>query len=542
MTQLGQEFGLMSKPFARLMQCLSCYLNAFGEHGLACQLATAALDMAINIWGPENVNTLYVLKIKVECLESSLRSQEAQQLLEDGLRYLESDSAKSSLSTFEHLEECYVLRQSMALNLFRERNYIGRIEQEYELLRLLDKAEQTRDRFQEKSQIPLALSEIGEFWSQLLAKEEFRRHAHQFNIAHSLGRLGEKESSLRITESLLADLTPEGVYKEKMTLFVHSMLNNKANIICERDPSAAFNIYLTVFKESISDLGILSTDTWIAANNVVSTEHIADHTNEVAEVWKDLFDNALKPGVQLPRTSELRDILRAIEFNLYLAEDWITHLEFEGNFAEAEDFSQKLQGIRRVFARGIDVRGYDGPHTSQQSIITNNRGLYFHKRGKYKDAEHHHRAAITQAEAKEDAVSSVFYYNVMLAIARQGRLEEARSYRKQNLDFISKAEDIHGTLEARMEKDQSDKAIYEEAASKIKRGELYNSGSWWSKNMEALRRAELRYSKLEQLPQSAAGSDRDETKTQKQSKDRFGITTRLKSMGQKIVSKLPAST
>jgi hypothetical protein len=31
MTQLGQQFGLMSEPFARLMQCLSCYLNAFGE-------------------------------------------------------------------------------------------------------------------------------------------------------------------------------------------------------------------------------------------------------------------------------------------------------------------------------------------------------------------------------------------------------------------------------------------------------------------------------------------------------------------------------
>jgi hypothetical protein len=49
MTQLGQEFGLMTKPFARLMQCLSCYLNAFGEHELACELASAALDMARNV-------------------------------------------------------------------------------------------------------------------------------------------------------------------------------------------------------------------------------------------------------------------------------------------------------------------------------------------------------------------------------------------------------------------------------------------------------------------------------------------------------------
>ena len=93
-----------------------------------------------------------------------------------------------------------------------------------------------------------------------------------------------------------------------------------------------------------------------------------------------------------------------------------------------------------------------------------------------------------------------------------------------------------------MEKDQSNKAIYKEATSKIKRGELYNSGSWWSKNIEALRHAELRYSKLEQLPQSAAGSDKDKTKTQKQSNGRFEIIIRLKSIGQKIVSKLPAST
>jgi hypothetical protein len=105
-----------------------------------------------------------------------------------------------------------------------------------------------------------------------------------------------------------------------MTLFVLSMLNNKANMIREQDPSAAFDIYLTVFKQSISVLGILSTDTWVAANNVVSAEHIADHTKEVAEVWRDLLDDTLKPGVQLPRASEIRNILRAMELNFFLPE------------------------------------------------------------------------------------------------------------------------------------------------------------------------------------------------------------------------------
>jgi hypothetical protein len=110
-----------------------------------------------------------VLEIKVECLESSLRSQEALQLLEDGLRYLDSDPAKSSLSKFEILEECYVLHQSMSLILLRERNYADRIKQEYELLGLLDKAKQTWvDRLQETPQAPPALSEMGnKFWSPI---------------------------------------------------------------------------------------------------------------------------------------------------------------------------------------------------------------------------------------------------------------------------------------------------------------------------------------------------------------------------------------
>ena len=550
MTQLGQEYSLMTKPFARLMQCLSCYLNAFGEHKLSCELASVAFDMATNVWGPENVNTLYVLKIKTECLESSLRNQEALQLLEDGLRYLDSDSAKLSLSTFELLEECYVLRLRMSLILFKEGNYSGRIEQEYEILRLFEKGEQTWiDQFQETSQVLPALSEMSEFMflSKMLATKDERditRHLHQFNIAHSLGRLGKRESSLQMTESLLADIAPEGVYKEEATSAVLAMLNNKAQMIGGRDPSAAFDIYFTVFKRSISVLGILSEHTWIAANNVVSLEHIEDHKKEVAEVWRDLLNDALKPGVQLPRTSQIGNFLKPLEFNSWLAEDWIFHLNYEGDLEQVEEFSEKLQRLYRDFARGIDFRGHYGPQrTLHMSVIANNRGVHLQKRGKYKDAEHYHRAAITYAEPEErDAENFVYYYNLMLAIARQSRLEEARLYRNQHLDFVSKAEDIHGTLEARMEKDQNDKATYEEAASKIEQGELYNGGPWWSENKEALRRAELRYGKLEQLQQSGAGSDRVETKTQKQSKAFFGITRRLKGMSRTIVSRLPAPT
>jgi hypothetical protein len=90
-------------------------------------------------------------------------------------------------------------------------------------------------------------------------------------------------------------------------------------------------------------------------------------------------------------------------------------------------------------------------------------------------------------------------------------------------------------LEARIEKDQNDKAIYEEAIGAIERGKLYNGGSWWSKNEEALRRAELRYGKLEQLQEPAAGSEKVEEKIQKQRKERFGITRRLKGIGKKLI-------
>jgi hypothetical protein len=84
----------------------------------------------------------------------------------------------------------------------------------------------------------------------------------------------------------------------------------------------------------------------------------------------------------------------------------------------------------------------------------------------------------------------------MLAVARQGRLEEAQQYREENKEHVCKAEAKLGVLEEVLQTDRLEKVIYDEGRRRMKDGDASRQEPWWEENEMVLKRTELRYGSL----------------------------------------------
>ena len=108
----------------------------------------------------------------------------------------------------------------------------------------------------------------------------------------------------------------------------------------------------------------------------------------------------------------------------------------------------------------------------------------------------------------------------MLAVARQGRVLEARTFREQYLQEVSYAEAVYGKLDDRLQRDDNEKSIYDQASRGVRQGTISRGDPWWTENQQILERTERRYGKL---LQSAVNED-----IRTQSLDKGTKTRRLK--------------
>ena len=89
-------------------------------------------------------------------------------------------------------------------------------------------------------------------------------------------------------------------------------------------------------------------------------------------------------------------------------------------------------------------------------LIYNTRGIWSQRYGRFAEAERCHRLALELCISKESQESErnlapVLRYNIMLAMARGGRLDEALHFRDTHREEISSEEIIYGALETRLE-------------------------------------------------------------------------------------------
>ena len=128
-------------------------------------------------------------------------------------------------------------------------------------------------------------------------------------------------------------------------------------------------------------------------------------------------------------------------------------------------------------------------------------GVSLQWRGQFNEAEKYHtRASEIEmslcGSARDADLLNVIYYNIMLALARQGRVAQAFAFREQHKTEIECVERIHGTCEERLERDRNDHEVYKQAENGLQTGNIRRGDTWWRFHQDVLNRTECRYGHL----------------------------------------------
>src|SRR5690606_3519869 len=120
------------------------------------------------------------------------------------------------------------------------------------------------------------------------------------------------------------------------------------------------------------------------------------------------------------------------------------------------------------------------------------RGGLLEGDGRFMEAERIHRQTLTtllNERPLDREWISLARSNLMLAIGRDGKLEEALGYRTEYCEEISTQEAIYGTLEKRLEEMRQENELYEMAKERLLKGEGEKGDEWWLQHAKALQKA-----------------------------------------------------
>ncbi|KAG5790214.1 hypothetical protein H9Q69_010714 [Fusarium xylarioides] len=476
---VSENVGLQSKQLARLMQVYSSYLNGFGDLKSALVISTRALDLATAMWGPNDISTFYVSKTKIDCLQSSQMYQKALDYIDRGLEYLYSGKHGLVEAEVERLGEIGDL-------LSTKRTILSDL---FDHQAALEVAIQVVD----------ILTEVRKLGSQSsLVDSAMLVSLH--NKAHSLHRLARFDEAEALNLEVLKDsLGSDGSVLVDHRAY-HAFLNLRGQIIVDKDNASpnqhmeALEIFSLVFQDTLGTHGIGGLDTWIAVNNVLSELVALEGDSRVQltslEIFELLFSLATKQG--LPRRSSHPKF----QYALWV---FLGHVNDSLQLLQSPDF-ERWWGMRTEFVQVCQMtQELPSLYTAGRA---NAAGVMLQARGRFGLAEAQHREALDVLnQLPEETLSAknardlfnVSNYNIMLALARQGRIYEARIYRDEHRREISPAEETYDSLEVRLDRDIKDQQLYDQTVAMMASGDLTPTDQWWLDHAISLERAQKRY-------------------------------------------------
>ncbi|KAF5547046.1 calcium-independent phospholipase A2 [Fusarium phyllophilum] len=455
------------------------YLNGFGGLKSALVISTRALELATAIWGPNDISTFYVSKAKIYCLQSSQMYQKALEDIDRGLEYLHSGNHGFMETEVERLGEIGDLLSTKRIILSHLFEHQAALEVTTQAVDIL-----TEIRKMDPQSPPVE--------SALLVALH--------NKAHSLHRLARFDEAEALNLEVLKDsLKSDGSIKVGHRSY-HAFLNLRGQIIASKENASpdqhmeALEIFSVVFQDTLGTHGIGSLDTWVAVNNVLSELAALDGDSRVQltslELFELLFSLATKQG--LPRRASHPDFQSALWVFLGRLNDTLQLLQ-------SPEF-ERLWGMRTEFVQVCQMtQELPSLYTAGRA---NAAGVMLQARGRFVLAEAQHREALdvmnqlpeeTLAAKKAQDLFNVSHYNIMLALARQGRVYEARIYRDGHRNEISPAEETYDSLEVRLDRDMKDQQIYDQIVAMMASGDLNPADQWWLDHAISLERAQKRY-------------------------------------------------
>ncbi|KAG7120410.1 Calcium-independent phospholipase A2-gamma like protein [Verticillium longisporum] len=495
---LAQSLALQSESQPGLMHVLALYLNAFGNVHVACQIASEALEMAKHFW-PDQPSLLNSFRwTKIQCFTNAQRFEESLVDIDtwaetaDLTLDAEADVAGSSKS---------VPRLSGQKRAALNQKYFALKE-----LRRFDEAHLLSKQLE-----PPTEGTENEWTAMALITKH--------NSAHALHRGGRSREARIVVDEVLRNVRgPDGELRVNRREYL-AFLNLKADLLLRGgdgtgDMNEGLALFKQVYDEQITTTGVVDSDTWIAANNVVNTladtpDEFPDSAQTSARIFVEMLTACAAPGMKQLRNQDSGKFQRHVRVFLIHFDEFFRTGRVPA--AESDGLLELRETLMNKFLLQTDVTVF-----VETFSVHNTRGVHLQQRGRAVEAEICHRDAmkglvewgamgadsppvpgINSVKDYEETVST-YHYNIMLAIARQGRLEHARAYREENKRSLEFAETFWGALEVRMQTDEMDRLVHTEAQKRLLDGDVPSDDpeGWWMQHDVHLSRSKMRYGVL----------------------------------------------
>ena len=464
-SQLLDEMEIFNTARARLLQGVGNYLAESKQSKSATYFSSQALDVAGQVWRPDDVSVLYIRRTYAESLVQDAKYAEAETVTLECMNMLEMQNIS------ENLGERNLLLVKLSIAHLHDQSLFG--QSKYH-----------------------ALATAYQNTIDLAVRTGFSRRQMrtlQSNVANNLVEIGRSAEARQINDDLIEEITSDSENFKASLTFYGVVLNVRAKILrdlirqsvvaAEKAQLEAeeFEIRKQVLNYSIEGGGIESLDTWKATNN--------------------LLEKFISRSQWVLCVSLMCQILRlALE----------TDICIQGQFLETFSIfaskvllifsvvgatpSKSVSGLHRLFDDLLSEQSLTIDDLDIAPAAYNSMGVYLQWSGQFEEAEACLKRLLENEDLSKTNLGGVPHYNLMLAIAQQsGRLAEAFRYRIDHRSAIVDEEVQHGSLEKRIERWETEGQLYAESKSRILTGDSNWESEWCQAHKEELCRAQTRW-------------------------------------------------
>lgn len=468
------ENNLKSEALALLNFRCAVFLRVSGMTFDSVQLATQAVAIAQDICGPYHWLTIKAWVEKIRCLVADSHCREGYNESKFAMERL--DSAKlnnEAMSDEEYLElraNVLQVKRSACAGLGEYKEGEETANELIVLRRGLP--EDTELSLEDRYSLSLFLSEQGKF-------QEAQKMYDELLIS-----MDEQQRSAHKT-------VPLQIYALKAVILSGRRRGSKfepAVILNHDEERYILQIFRDVFEGYWTIRLITDQAVWISCNNLLGELSQKGETPEAADILKRIITGAVESGFRLEG-----QMIQRFSTTLYYGLEVIDSLHGTG------DARQKPPGlpIANLFVQIIEMAGTALRRHRRVSRLLYHFAILFSCLGDWHRAEKLLCEVLQDNRLEEDkSREGLIHYSLMLAIALQGRADDARRYRDTHLALITPEESKQGNLDQQLRLISEEKELYDKAKGILAARNSKVPESWWTENRVALNRAQLRYGLL----------------------------------------------
>ena len=474
---LATDIGMKTEKLAFLHRLCAIFLSMSGMTSHGVMLATQAVVIGREVWAPGSPSIMGLYIGKLHCLSADGQYQEGFNESIAAIELLESAGLQNEAMSGQE----YLIFRGDILN--------------YKLVfsRLLGKMKETEEieNYFTHSETVLGISG---------SNNDFMSYIRRFGVAETLLIQGRLQEARRANNDLLNSIDEQQrtIHRETFLFFclqkariLRQMRDGSdaepAVVLADEEEMAILPILRDVFAGHRAALMISDSYVWLSCAYLLDELCAKGEAREAAEVLVSMLNKAVESGLLLEGqimqsfTETFRSGFRVID-----------------SLHGTVDARQGPPGlsIAELFVQIIE------PASTASKSRGDFRFLYecfllFEILGNFHKAECSLRGALREAEREDYRLTEgPMHYRLMISIAVQGRIDDARRHRNTFAALIASEETANGSLDDRLQQERQEKELYDKAKDIITGQRQKVPESWWTENRVILNRVQLKYGLL----------------------------------------------